>query len=619
VVRVRKRGDPGFTWFLDMVTVSGSDTVEVFPIFRWVSDEMFGFRSAHGSTEVASAIDACTGPLHRRYVAEQSTTYALDSTDPSLPPRLRAPDGYSSLPVDERFNDTKSNDYVESRNDVLRSLMLGRLMGAFKRWNSFDDYDDFFVTVDKPALIDDDWQSDAVFGRARMQSAALTSMVRLGPQGNGQGLPSNFAVRDDHLPGSATVQAALDGGQLYLVDTRILDEVPLQDKRYTCCPICLLWVDPEGDGSLVPLAIQLHQRPTDDATNPIFTPASPPADWLYAKMCVNHADLWLFQLTDHLTLTHLCTEPLIVAMHRHFPPAHPLFKLLRPHTKFQLGINALARQTLIGPGGLVEAVAPYTVVGVQKVIQRHYAGVKSWLDVMAFPRAVAGRGLGDGTGAAAAGLDRAGFHYLEDGSAMWTALRTYVADVLALAYPAGDADVARDAALGAFVAELSETFGSAPDTDTPRFPPTVETVDALVDILTSFLFTVTAEHSAMNFAQFESFSFVPFSPAHLAEPVPWADPEAPSELGKATMDDLVHRLPSRHSSAMQVATLFLLSQYTENEEMLLGPRKWPMWGATPFGPEERLQQTLKEIEQRIDERGSWFFMKPSKVPLSTAI
>lgn len=48
-------------------------------------------------------------------------------------------------------------------------------------------------------------------------------------------------------------------------------------------------------------------------------------------------------------------EPIIIATHRQLSSMHPIYKLLDPHMRYTLEINALARQSLINGGGIIEA------------------------------------------------------------------------------------------------------------------------------------------------------------------------------------------------------------------------------------------------------------------------
>lgn len=47
-------------------------------------------------------------------------------------------------------------------------------------------------------------------------------------------------------------------------------------------------------------------------------------------------------------------EPFIIAAHRRLSVLHPVHKLLHPHFRDNMNINAFARQTLISANGLLE-------------------------------------------------------------------------------------------------------------------------------------------------------------------------------------------------------------------------------------------------------------------------
>lgn len=53
--------------------------------------------------------------------------------------------------------------------------------------------------------------------------------------------------------------------------------------------------------------------------------------------------------------THASMEPYIIATHRQLSSMHPIYKLLHPHMRYTIEINALARQGLINGGGIIEA------------------------------------------------------------------------------------------------------------------------------------------------------------------------------------------------------------------------------------------------------------------------
>ena len=82
-------------------------------------------------------------------------------------------------------------------------------------------------------------------------------------------------------------------GRIFIVDNKILEDIPHfghddpeVERRYTSASMGLFYA--RNDGELVPIAIQMHQEPSD--TNPIWTPKDAEYDWLYAKMCLRNAD-----------------------------------------------------------------------------------------------------------------------------------------------------------------------------------------------------------------------------------------------------------------------------------------------------------------------------------------
>ena len=72
----------------------------------------------------------------------------------------------------------------------------------------------------------------------------------------------------------------MQAGHVYICDMKIMDGLPTREGQYSSAPICLLYVN--GSDQLVPIAIQLKQKPGED--NPIFLPSDGWIDWLLAKI-----------------------------------------------------------------------------------------------------------------------------------------------------------------------------------------------------------------------------------------------------------------------------------------------------------------------------------------------
>ncbi|KAI3421633.1 uncharacterized protein J3R85_011983 [Psidium guajava] len=120
-----------------------------------------------------------------------------------------------------------------------------------------------------------------------------------------------------------------------------------------------LLIDP--DGTLKPIAIELTRPPSHDGKpqwKQVFTPlCHSTGKWLWhlAKVHVLAHDSGYHQLVSHWLRTHCATEPYIIAANRQLSAMHPIYKLLHPHFRYTMEINALARGFLINGDGIIES------------------------------------------------------------------------------------------------------------------------------------------------------------------------------------------------------------------------------------------------------------------------
>jgi linoleate 9S-lipoxygenase len=61
-----------------------------------------------------------------------------------------------------------------------------------------------------------------------------------------------------------------------------------------------------------------------------------------------------FYMYDRLN-THCTVEPFVIATNRHLSVVHPIHKLLLPHYRDTMNINANARNNLINAEGIIES------------------------------------------------------------------------------------------------------------------------------------------------------------------------------------------------------------------------------------------------------------------------
>ncbi|CAL8283622.1 unnamed protein product [Gadus morhua 'NCC'] len=235
-------------------------------------------------------------------------------------------------------------------------------------------------------------------------------------------------------------------------------------------PLVLLHKTP-GD-QLMPIAIQLKQEKSED--NPIFCPTDSEYDWLLAKMFVRSADFQDHQLNSHLLRTHLLSEVFSVSLLRNLPMVHPLYKLLVPHTRYNLQINALAQKLLISDSGIFNTFTSSGGKAKQKILQRamSYITYKS----VCIRDDIKERGL----------ESVPHFYYRDDGFKIWDIIKRFVQGVLAYYYK-DDSYVKRDMELQSWVMDIFvHGFLYRPKSGMPE---SLNTVDELVKFVTMVIFT----------------------------------------------------------------------------------------------------------------------------------
>ncbi|KAH1208204.1 Lipoxygenase 4, chloroplastic [Glycine max] len=113
-----------------------------------------------------------------------------------------------------------------------------------------------------------------------------------------------------------------------------------------CCGYCLQFLDST-------LKVHPEERIFFSNKNPN---RSLPLHWMPPLIGCSKLPKHMFAsmtlVFTNLLRIHACMEPFIIAAHRHLSVMHPVFKLLKPHLKHTLQINALA---LINEGGIIES------------------------------------------------------------------------------------------------------------------------------------------------------------------------------------------------------------------------------------------------------------------------
>lgn len=439
---------------------------------------------------------------------------------------------------------------------------------------NLEQYNALFAVIAQPEIVNIYSQSQAVRDRAfawqRLAGAnpmvlrAVTTLPQhdrtwktgcndediLAPLPPGE-LPANFQITNtlyQQVMGSQdSLEKAAAERRLYLADYRLLMNLPqgkwqnglFPQNRYLYAPLALFAWQPGDDrtlGEFKPVAIQCQQLPTDQ-TNPVFTPLDG-YRWQMAQTVVQCADGVLQEMVHHLGYTHMVIEAAIVAAYRNLAAAHPLYILLAPHFQFTLALNDYATKHLIAPGGQVDRLFGSTLEGSLTALVR---GLREYdFSRAAPPKELADRGVDDGLGLP-------DYPYRDDALRVWQPLHQFVQRYVALYY-GGDEDVQQDWELQGFI----QTFGDPQQGNIPGVPAQITTRDQLVETIATLIFTATAQHSALNYAQFPFMGYVPNVTGALYAPAPTQD--TPQE-----QSSWLAMLPPTSKALQQFVILYQLS------------------------------------------------------------
>jgi arachidonate 15-lipoxygenase len=488
---------------------------------------------------------------------------------------------------------------------------------------NLEKYKSLFATIAKPDIVSIYSQSQTQIDRAfawqrlagvnPMVLQAVSAIPQHPPQRSWQNgcngeilapplpgeMPANFQVDDTLYQAVMGTQDSLEKAaaehRLYLADYRLLMNLPpgkwwreggLECDRYLYAPLALFaWQQGNNRtlGELKPIAIQCQQLPAD-GTNPVFTPLDG-YRWQMAQTVVQCADGVLQEMVYHLGHTHLVIEAAIVAAQRNLGQAHPLYILLDPHFQLTLALNDYASKNLIAPGGAVNQLFGTTLEGCLTVLVR---GMRAYdFSRAAPPKELEDRGVSDRQG-----LPQ--YPYRDDALRVWTPIEQFVRRYVALYY-GNDEDVCQDWELQGFI----RSFGDPQQGNIQGVPAQISTRDRLVEIIATLIFTATAQHSALNYAQFPFMGYAPNITGALYAP-------APTQDTKQEQSSWLSMLPPASKALQQFVILYQLSNLRFS---MLGHYE-------PFYFEDRrvdelvvqLRQELSLVETAIKDADRYRFM-----------
>ncbi|CAL0308683.1 unnamed protein product [Lupinus luteus] len=532
-------------------------------------------------------------PRDERFEESKKNTFSVKRLKGVL--HLLIPSLKSSLSINNQdFNEFSDVDalYTEGlliklglQDDILKKVPLPKLVSKIKESSQgILKYDiPKIITRDKYAwLRDDEFSRQAVAGVNPVSIEKLKvfpPVSKLDPEIYG---PVESALREEHILGhlnGMTVQQAIDENKLFMIDYHdvylpFIERINALDGRKSYATRTIYFLTPLGTLKAVAIELSLpFAGPNYQSKHVVTPPVDATTNWIWqlAKAHVCSNDAGVHQLFHHWLRTHACSEPFILAAHRQLSAMHPIFKLLDPHMRYTLEINALARQSLINADGVIESC----FTPGQYCMEISSSAYKNFwrFDMDSLPADLIRRGMAvpDPTQPHGLKLVMEDYPYASDGLLIWSAIENWVRKYVNHYYP-NSSKISNDKELQAWYTE-SINVGHA-DLRNESWWPTLNTSEDLISILSILIWNASAQHAALNFGQYPYGGFVPNRPPLMRRLIPEeTDPEYASFLADP-QKYFLNALPSVLQASKYMAVVDTLSTHSSDEEYL-GERQQP--------------------------------------------
>ncbi|GAB4855547.1 hypothetical protein Ancab_024167 [Ancistrocladus abbreviatus] len=364
----------------------------------------------------------------------------------------------------------------------------------------------------------------------------------------------------------------------------------------------------KDDGTLKPLAIELSlPHPEGDqfgAISKIFTPAQHGVEgsiWQLAKAYVAVNDSGYHQLISHWLHTHAVIEPFVIATNRQLSVLHPIHKLLKPHFRDTMNINALGRQLLINAGGALER----TVYQGKYAMEMSAVLYKDWVFTeQALPRDLVKRGMAvkDPQSPHGCRLLIEDYPFAVDGLEIWSAIESWVKEYCSFYYKSDDMIVS-DIELQSWWKEIREKGHG--DKKDESWWPEMKTFDELTEACATIIWVASALHAAINFGQYPYGGFLPNRPSISRRFMPEPGTPEYKELESNPEKAFLKTITSQFQTLLGISLIEILSRHS-SDEVYLGKRDTDEWTSDtpPLEAFERFGNKLHEIENNITDRNS---------------
>ncbi|XP_031400709.1 lipoxygenase 6, chloroplastic [Punica granatum] len=409
-----------------------------------------------------------------------------------------------------------------------------------------------------------------------------------------------------------SVEKAIEEKRLFIIDYHdmllpFIDKINSLPNRKAYASRTLFFYNQSAFLRPIAIELTLPATPTSPQNKRVYTHGHDSTShwiWKQAKAHVCSVDAGVHQLVNHWLRTHASMEPYIIATYRQLSSMHPIYKLLHPHMRYTLEINALARQSLINGGGIIEACFSPG----RYAMELSSAAYKSmWrFDMEALPADLIRRGMAVEDPSMPHGLKLVieDYPYAADGLLIWSAIKDWVESYVAHFYPDPNS-TASDVELQSWWDEIKNK-GHQDKRNEPWWPG-LATKEDLCKILTTIIWVASGQHAAINFGQYPFGGYVPNRPTMMRRLIPQEDEPEYQKFILNPQATFLSSLPTQLQATKVMAVQDTLSTHSPDEEYLGEAsqlqRNW-INDQEVLEMFKKFSARLEEIEMVINERNS---------------